>query len=275
MSQGDFQPSPQSTPASTVSPIVEGAAACNRCSYSLVGLPISGVCPECGQPVAASLRGFLLQFASPDYIATVRSGLSFILNGILLQILLMVVGVVLAFAFRGAGGVTLLLMGGNLVCALIIFLGYLKATEADPSFVGTDRPTGARNVVRIAAVAQIALTFPAIALELLGGTMDPGLKSILTGIVSLLSMIAWAVQFFAMMLYTRWLGSRVPDHWIIKRTKTYMWLLPLLTTVGVVLVGLGPIIALVLYWNLLDRMRKHLKSIESSGAPASLKNMAG
>jgi hypothetical protein len=105
--------------------------------------------------------------------------------------------------------------------------------------------------------------------------MDPGLKSILTGIVSLLSMIAWAVQFFAMMLYTRWLGSRVPDQWIIKRTKTYMWLLPLLTTVGVVLVGLGPIIALVLYWNLLDRMRKHLKSIESSGAPASLKNMAG
>ena len=31
---------------------------------------------------------------------------------------------------------------------------------------------------------------------------------------------------------------------------------------------LGPLIAIGLYWNLLDRVRKHLKSIESTGMAA-------
>lgn len=175
----------------------------------------------------------------------------------------------------GAQGASILVQVGAMVCALIILLGYLKVTELDPTFIGTDKPTGSRNVVRTSAIAQMVLSVAGVLLELVkGGAFDPGLMMFLVGAVSLLSMIAWAVQFFAMMLYTRWLASRVPDQWIIKRTKTYMWLLPVLTTVGVILLGLGPIIALVLYWNLLDRMRKHLKSIEKSGVPAALKNMA-
>jgi ACR3 family arsenite efflux pump ArsB len=72
-----------------------------------------------------------------------------------------------------------------------------------------------------------------------------------------------------------WLARRVPDQWIVKRATTYRWLLPVLTTVGVLLIGLGPLIALVLYWNLLDRMRKHLKAIVATGAPADLPSVAG
>lgn len=33
---------------------------------------------------------------------------------------------------------------------------------------------------------------------------------------------------------------------------------------------LGPLIALIIYWNLLDRMRKHLKSILATGRPAAV-----
>ena len=40
-----------------------------------------------------------------------------------------------------------------------------------------------------------------------------------------------------------------------------MWLGPLLQTVGLLLIGLGPLIALVMYWNMLDVMRKHIKRI--------------
>lgn len=93
--------------------------------------------------------------------------------------------------------------------------------------------------------------------------------------LGIVSVIAWAVLFFAVMRYTRWVAGRVPDQWIVRRTKTYMWLLPVLNTLGILLIGLGPIIALVLYWNLLDRLRKHTKSIVASGAPAALPRMAG
>jgi hypothetical protein len=76
------------------------------------------------------------------------------------------------------------------------------------------------------------------------------------------------------MRYTRWVAGRVPDAHMVGRTKTYMWLLPLLYTVGILII-VGPLIALVMYWNLLDRLRKHLTSIASTGQPAKLPKMAG
>lgn len=42
-----------------------------------------------------------------------------------------------------------------------------------------------------------------------------------------------------------------------------MWLGPLLATFGLVIIGLGPLIALVLYWNMLDWVRKDLKRIRA------------
>jgi hypothetical protein len=45
-----------------------------------------------------------------------------------------------------------------------------------------------------------------------------------------------------------------------------------LATVGALLL-LGPLVALVLYWNLLHRMRKHLKAIVETGEPAQLPTM--
>jgi len=48
----------------------------------------------------------------------------------------------------------------------------------------------------------------------------------------------------------------------------------LLFTIGAFFLLLGPLIALILYWNLLDRMRKHLIAIEKTGEPAQLPHMA-
>lgn len=54
----------------------------------------------------------------------------------------------------------------------------------------------------------------------------------------------------------------------------YRWLLPVIYVVGAIVV-IGPLIALVMYWNLLDRVRKHLKSIEATGMPAELPGRLG
>lgn len=252
---------------------VEGSRRCIHCSYELIGLAIAGNCPECGRPVSDSLRGLLLQFASADYIATIRRGHSLILNGIPLQIAVIVVLSVLGIA--GLAGNTLFFaQGAGLLVGAIILFGYFKVTQPDPSFVGTETPTNARKIIRIAAIVQIGVSLLSLILQAMVGKGIPSLELIgALVVVSLIGFAAYLVQYSAMMSYQRWLASRVPDQWIIKRTKTYIWLLPVLATVGGILLALGPLIALVLYWNLLNRMRKHLKAIQASGKPAVLKGM--
>jgi serine/threonine protein kinase len=47
---------------------------CVGCDYNLCGLSRDGRCPECGVPVAESLRPELLQFADPMWLKTVSRG---------------------------------------------------------------------------------------------------------------------------------------------------------------------------------------------------------
>ena len=121
---------------------------------------------------------------------------------------------------------------------------------------------GARQIIRIAVCVQLAASvFGLIPQFSTGQTLAPGMTAIvvLSMALGLASLIAWVAQFFAAMLYVRWLARRVPDQKLHNRAKRFMWLGPLLQTVGLLLLGLGPLIALVMYWNMLDTMRKHIK----------------
>jgi len=251
---------------------------CFKCGYRLRGVPLNGQCPECGSPVADSFRGTLLQFASPEYLATIHSGLSLVLYAILASIVIGVVSIAASLAASAVGpgaskAVQAILQIVSLGLAVVTFLGYLRVTEPDPMFTGEEKPESARNIARIAAVASIAVAAIQMVLTFVATAGSGGLMNWLIMGVGLLGFAAWAVQFFAMMNYARWLGERIPDALIIKNATRYRWLLPVLATVGVVLIGLGPLIALILYWNLLDRLRKHVKSIRQTGAPANLPKM--
>jgi hypothetical protein len=82
-------------------------------------------------------------------------------------------------------------------------------------------------------------------------------------VVTLLSLGASATSYFASMLYVRWLAPRIPNVNAYKRSRKMMWAGPLLMTVGLLLLGLGPLIALVLYYNLFEWIRKDLKRIRA------------
>lgn len=282
-------PATPEPPVQTTAPgdgsILNADRSCFRCSYNLRGLPIAGVCPECGTPVQDSLRGILLQFASAEYLSTIHSGLSLILNGILLMVLLSVVSIFIGINASGVAGGDpgLVLAGLQIIPSVMMLLGYWKYTEPDPGFAGTELPAAARKVMRVTVVIQAATTAAGFLLSfativfLAGGAATSGASAVLlvVGIVNITGIGAFVVQFFATMRYTRWMASRVPDARIITRTKTYMWALPAIAIVGAIFLFLGPLIALVLYWNLLDRLRKHVKAIRKTGSPAALKGSLG
>jgi hypothetical protein len=250
----------------------EGAAAlersCIRCGYSLTGLPDSGKCPECATPVADSRRGFLLRFAAQEWLAKVDSGLGLVLNGILLSIVVALLNIAASFAFSGSLAVTVVMAVMGLATQAMIAYGYFKFSEPDPGYTGIERPDSARQWLRIAVIAGAAIAVVQLLLTitmLLGGGITPGAAGGMMivlgilGLVGIAAMIAWAVQFFAAILYVRWLAKRVPDEAMVKKTRLYIWLLPVLATVGALIV-IGPLIALVLYWNMLNALRKHVKA---------------
>jgi len=246
---------------------------CIRCGYLLRGLPMSGKCPECGTAVELSLQEATLAGCAPEYIRTTLSGLSLILNAILLSIILMVVafGAMMA-GVPGAESATNLAAVG---VSLMSLLGYWRFSEPDPSAVAFESTDSARKVLRCAVVASLALTTLTVVMEFTSITGAGAAGPAMTGVSGLLTLCGWVAQaviFFATMRYTRWMASRVPDTFIVKRTKRYMWLLPVLTTVGA-LVLIGPLVALIMYWNLLNRLRQHLKSIRATGQRAPLPNL--
>jgi hypothetical protein len=63
-------PSPPENPEGTVTHDL----VCVRCGYALLGLPRSGVCPECGVPVTSSIERRLGQLLGPRGSRKVRGG---------------------------------------------------------------------------------------------------------------------------------------------------------------------------------------------------------
>ena len=57
------------------------------------------------------------------------------------------------------------------------------------------------------------------------------------------------------------MSPRIPNDWVFKRAKLMMWLGPVLFVPGSLCIGLGPLVALILYYNLVTRVRADLKAI--------------
>jgi hypothetical protein len=253
--------------------------------------------------VADSLRGHLLQFAGREYLKKLEKGLGLVLNGLAAMLLLTVCTAVFG-SYEIASGVRISAVLGlvELAVSLTILWGYWNYTELDPGSASLAKEASSRKVLRIAVAIGAALTLLRSGTGLLvAGLVVTGAPLDMTAIyvISIMllvfgaaSVLAWLVQFFAVLRYTKLIGIRVPDALIVQRSSRYMVLLPLIIVLSLAFVPLlflnpmnfllivpaivaGPLIVLVLYWNLLNRLRQHLKSILAAGAPAQLPKMAG
>lgn len=251
---------------------------CIICGYDLQGLPRSGKCPECGTPVEQSYLPDLLANRSPAYLARLRSGLSWVLNGILASFIPMVGGVLFAILTAAAVGVTsvgtlkLLLQFLSMACSAVILFGWWRLTTPDPGKLDSQFDLKSRQVIRVAVIVQAAAALCQLGL---GFVMTTALAvsmplMFVSGAASLVSGAAWITQFFAAMLYVRWLARRVPDPELHAKARRFMWVGPVLYTFGIVLLMLGPLIALVMYWNMLAKLRTHIRAMLAASSEQSL-----
>lgn len=258
--------------------------ACNRCSYNLRGLAVEGACPECGAPVIDSLRGLLIAYASPEYVRDVLLGLRLIIWAAIIQagvsVLGAAAGLVVALNVRTPSAIVLSSFIRQLVAlaaALLWVWAYWLYTRLDPGYVGQESAVGARRLIRVAVVVSACSAVAQPIITLTGGpglvTMPANAKPISVVVISVavavLSTAATVTHFFAAMLYTRWIASRVPADDLRNRAGTYMWVLPLVYVVGTACVGLGPIVATVMYLVLLHQLRQRIVAARgAAGAPA-------
>lgn len=251
---------------------------CVRCAHDLGTLPPTATCPECGTPVSESLQRALLRYSPPRYVARVRSGLNLVLYGVLLAIVFFVLFMLAAYLSGRYSGprpdafLWVAVVIGAPIYAMVL-VGYWRFTAPEPGSPFAAQTRTVRKIVRASLAVQAALQFAGIILQF--STDRPAGEIALTPptligwLLALLGSLAWAAQFFAVMVYARVLSRRLPDRHILRRISIYLWLLPILSTVGTLLV-VGPLVAMVLYWNLLNRLRIQLRAIETTGEPARL-----
>lgn len=291
MTEFNSTPRPGTRAPGSEGGIVQDFSPCTRCEYDLRGLPVLGTCPECGANVAASLAGYLLRYTAPEYLRTVQSGFTLVTRGILLAGVATTATMAANFYFaspvlcgpgtwhRAEVSFLLIQMFSEFVLLstlVLIFIGCFQATVPNPGETARETSVAARKLVRVTVALQILVQLATLVVTflLLHGPASTHLTPwmFVAGAAGFLSAVAWAPQFYSFLWYVRELAYRIPDPRLAARADLYTWLLPVLTTVGVLFAGLGPLIALALYWHLLRRIRNHLRSIEATRQPASLPN---
>lgn len=240
---------------------------CRNCSFNLRGLSPESNCPECGTPIWRSIRGNLLIYAGADYLSSLSRGLNCILIAALLQLAVLVTGIavtVVAIASMAAIGLTppanlnVIIAAATLPITMLTLYGWWLFSAPDPGVHEGDRGDRPRRTVRgativLAAASLLSLLAQSFAL------LSPELQLVAGG-VSVIASVAGIVQFFASILYVRWLAPRFPSPSTEKQASQYLWLLPLIYILGMCVI-VGPFVATIMYFLFLNRVRLLLRDL--------------
>ncbi|MCE7973819.1 MAG: hypothetical protein DYG92_05740 [Leptolyngbya sp. PLA1] len=270
---------------------------CLACGYDLRGLVSTGACPECGANIERSLRGNLLEFAATEFLRDMRLGARIVFIGTLVGMgLSFAVGLaaaVFGIAAQSGANVT----GGRwtevvpriteFLGSIVVLAGWWLLSRPDPGQLGEDAGVKSRNWLRIFLVAEIAATLGAFVVAMvpgwqaamanaMSGTGPPVISMglVIVAVSGLATIAASTGRFFAAVAYIRTLAPRVPDATLHKEATRNLWLLPILNTVGILLCGLGPLAATILFLIMLHRLSKGVAAAMERAKLAALREQA-
>lgn len=266
-------PRSKDSDGSVLGGVVLDGVGCTNCGYNLGGLPAANMCPECGAPIERSLRGDRLINMPAGYLASLHRGAFLVLTAIFLHVLVMFLRIfsAMATAVLGSspvqGGETVLSVA-QLALSVVLVFGWWMLSAPMPLLADLSGADKRRRWVRALLVVNVVMIAAQASLYVLVSVWQAsplGLLSVAGG-VTILGMLVSLAGYVVQMLYLAWLADRVPDMALFKRAKLLVWLGPVLSTLGLILLGLGPLIALIMYWNLVDRFRVAFKGIRRERA---------
>jgi hypothetical protein len=235
-----------------------------------------GDCPECGTPIAVTIR-MALANAPEHYLRSIVSGIRYIrvlatTGGVLC-------GVVTAFLYAAPFSWMLLLslltqLNLDFALALMVLralvfiamvalaigslLGALAFTVCDRAEIETPSSARDRIAIRAIAIYQCGVNVSCLGVFLFG-IAGPGFTSVLLGAL-ILSLLLQAVQISVASRRAAWLLSRSSNRRGFERARSHVVLLPAIMLVGVVVI-ISPLIAMVMHLELLSRLRLVVQNI--------------
>jgi hypothetical protein len=240
--------------------------ACVRCGYNLRTLLADGVCPECGETVAASIQEFFLHFAPAAWLRDLARGLRLVLVGLGCSIVLpIIVGVIAPLTITynptriPAWSSDSVLFSGavhglaHVVGGVLLIVGLVWLTRREPRQQQQPEGYTARRIIRLCCWLLpiptlggliLSLSAPTIPPLTPGAPPPPGLIgpwfadfALLATIVGLAQMGIYATAALAVLRLLAALMRRIPRPGLVRGARVAFW--GLLCGTGLLLIGVS------------------------------------
>lgn len=245
---------------------------CIWCEYDLSGTSTVAKCPECGVPAVHSIGHSALAAVPTKQLRSIHLGFRFVTNLILLYIIAIVA--MILFGFMGAfllnpSGTFFILLGIVAILTMLIpfgvVIGWFKLSKPMDGLPDLLDAPGRRKQLRVSlwvmtVTMLIFLALNIVLIPLQFGQGNSMLQASLIG-ARVLVFVAALISFIFMVRYMGWFARLVRNRKMYRRSKHLVWSGPLIAIVGFMLLLIGPLVTLVLYWNQVEYVRRDLKKI--------------
>lgn len=238
--------------------LVTAALACVRCGGSLQWSFLHGPCGHCGLPVRVTLNQPPLSDEHPAVLENLRMGARGIVFVALASVAVGIVCFAMGMVLFGRDGqdakriftsplFSIFSAIYGLAITVAQFMVYQRLTGPGLMPSELDASQSLPSTVRKFVAASVVISVFSVPIMLLESVTKPG--GLMTALQYILGVTGWLLHVgleWSTLRFIRPLAARMPDAGLAGRIRVYVWLVPLLSTVGIV-VCVGPVVGSILY----------------------------